>query len=267
MRVLAAIAVLSLVPAASLAAGKLTMQDRIELTRGLVAEYGKAKLMVPRSRRALEFDAVKGFDKARWDQAAKQSGPAARAGEVVQITKIDIGADRIELQLNGGYNGGRHWYRGIQIGGGSATDPVMTPVSGDDTDTMAAYGTSIVILFHKPLESIKSSEIKKMLAPIIDFDRHTVTEIYSETLPPEVQKALKEKQVLVGMDREQVMLAMGYPDHKSRETKDGIELEDWVYGQAPGKFTFVTLKGEKVIKVKVEYAGLGTQVADPGPVK
>jgi hypothetical protein len=267
MRAVAVIAVLSLFPAACLAGDKLTTQERIALIRGLMAEYGKAKVLVPRSRGALEIDAVKGFDKARWDQIAKKSGPAARAGELLQITKMDIGDDRIELQLNGGYNGGRHWYRNIQMGGG-ASDPVMTPIAGDDSDDpMAPYGTSIVILFHKPLESIKSSDVKKILAPVIDFDRHTVTEIYVDTLTPEVRKALTEKRVLVGMDREQVTMALGYPQHKSRETKDGIELEDWVYGQAPGKFTFVTFKGEKVIKVKEEYAGLGVQVADPGPVK
>ena len=65
------------------------------------------------------------------------------------------------------------------------------------------------------------------------------------------------------MNHEQVLMALGRPAHKSREVKDGIELEDWVYGQAPGKITFVTFKGDKVIKVKEEYAGLGTQVQDP----
>ena len=63
--------------------------------------------------------------------------------------------------------------------------------------------------------------------------------------------------------RDQVLLAMGHPDHKSREVKDGMELEDWIFGQPPGKITFVTFNGSKVIKVKEEYAGLGTQVADP----
>jgi hypothetical protein len=266
MRAVAAAAILTLLPAAS-HAGKLTVQDRLELTRGLMAEYGKAKILVPHSRSALEFDAAKGIDKARWDEIARRSGPAARPGELLQITKMEIGADRIELQLNGGYNGGRHWYRGVQVGGGTARDPTMAPVAPDDEDTMAPLGASIVILFHKPLESLHSSEVKKMLAPVIDFDRHSVTEIYAETLAPEVKQALAERRVLVGMDREQVTMALGYPNHKSRETKDGIELEDWVFGQAPGKFTFVTFKGEKVVKVKEEYAGLGNQVADPKPVK
>jgi hypothetical protein len=100
----------------------------------------------------------------------------------------------------------------------------------------------------------------------MDFDKHSATEIYAENLPPETQKAIREKRALVGMDREQVILALGRPAHKSRETNDGIEEEDWVYGQAPGKFTFVTFNGDKVIKVKEEYAGLGTELGAP-PIK
>ena len=51
------------------------------------------------------------------------------------------------------------------------------------------------------------------------------------------------------------------------ETKDGLELEDWVYGTPPGRIVFVTFNGDKVIKVKESYAGLGTQVADPPVVR
>ena len=71
---------------------------------------------------------------------------------------------------------------------------------------------------------------------------------------------------MVGMDRDQVLLAMGRPVNKSRETKDGLELEDWIYGRAPGRITFVTFNGSKVIKVKESYAGLGTEAAAPLPV-
>jgi len=134
---------------------------------------------------------------------------------------------------------------------------------GGNSDANAPGGTTIAIVFHKPLEPIKATEVKKMLAPVIDFDKHTVTEIYSESLPPETQKAIKEKRAAEGMNHEQVLMAMGRPVNKSREVKDGIELEDWVYGHAPGKITFVTFKGDKVVKVKEEYAGLGTQVQDP----
>ncbi|HWB97653.1 MAG TPA: hypothetical protein VG672_13150, partial [Bryobacteraceae bacterium] len=103
----------------------------------------------------------------------------------------------------------------------------------------------------------------KMLAPVLDFERRSVTQNYVETLPPETQKAIKEKRAMEGMDRDQVILALGRPDHKSREVKDGMELEDWVFGHPPGKIVFVTFNGSKVIKVKEAFAGLGTEVTTP----
>lgn len=262
MRAIATIAILSAVGAglpAARAADKLTFEDRIELTRGLMAEYGTAKVLLPRSRKALDIETNGSYDKAQWAAVVRQEGPAARSGDMVQITKVTVDTDRIVLDINGGYKGGRHWYSGVQMTG-TMGQPV--PV-GQNGDVNAPGGTTIAILFHKPVEPIKATEIKRMLAPVIDFDKHTVTEIYSESLPPETQKAIKEKRAAEGMNHEQVLMAMGRPAHKSREVKDGIELEDWVFGQAPGKITFVTFKGDKVIKVKEEYAGLGTQVQDP----
>lgn len=259
MRPIALAALVSLLPGLAVAADKLSFEDRVELTRGLMAEYGTMKVLLPRSKKPLEVETNGAFDKKAWSDVAKESGPAARTGDLVQITKIDLEDDRIVLQINGGFKGGRKWYQGVQVGMGNGP---TRPVS-QNSDANAPGGTSIAILFHKPLEPIKASEVKKMLAPVLDFEKHTVTEIYTETLAPEVQKAIRDKKVLEGMSHEQVVLAMGRPVHKSRETKDGIDLEDWVYGQAPGKITFVTFKGDKVLKVKEAYAGLGTQVQAP----
>ena len=260
MRAYAVIAILTFAPGLWPAGNKLTWEDRVELTRGLTAEYATVKALLPRSSKALEFDAKNGYDKNQWTAIARESGPAARNGDLVQITKVEIGDDKLVLQINGGYKGGRKWYQGVQIGVGGGTAPVST-----NNDSNAPGGTSIAILFHKPLEPIKASEIKKMLAPVLDFEKHSVTQLYSESLPPETQKAIKEKRVLVGMDHEQVRMTLGHPQHKSRETTDGLDVEDWVYGTPPGKITFVTFSGDKVIKVKDSYAGLGSQVG-PTPV-
>jgi hypothetical protein len=262
MRAFAALAILSVLPGVCLAGNKLTFDDRVELTRGLMAEYAVTKAALPRSRTALDFDVGAGVDREQWAKIARENGAAARVGDTVQVTKVDIGQDKIVLQIDGGYNGGRKWYRNATIAGGPSSMPNATRI-GDGVDDAAPFGTSIAILFHKPLEPIKASDVKKMLAPVLDFDKHSVTEIYSETLSPEMQAALKSRHALVGMDREQVTLALGRPAHKSRETRDGVELEDWVYGEAPGKFVFVTFQGNKAIAVKEEYAGLGTQLSDP----
>jgi hypothetical protein len=141
------------------------------------------------------------------------------------------------------------------------------PISNGDSN--APGGTSIALVFGKPLEPIKAAEVKKILSPVLDFEKRTATELYTESLPPEVQKAIKDKRVMEGMTHEQVVMALGQTSNKSRETKEGIELEDWVYGRAPGKITFVTFQGDKVVKVKEAYAGLGTHVSDPdkNPIK
>jgi hypothetical protein len=258
MRALAVIAAIgSLAPLAP-AADKVSLEGRIELTRGLTAEYAQAKVLLPRSKKPLEFDAKAGsYDKKEWSAIAKESGPAARTGDTIQVTRIEIEEDRLVLQINGGYKGARKWYQGVQVQGGMGQ---RVPVGNNDSN--APGGTSIVVLFHQSVDGLKAAEVKKALAPVLDFDRHTVTELYSDTLPPEMQKAIKEKRALVGMDREQVRMALGQPVYKSRETKDGVDLEDWVFGKAPGKITFVTFNGEKVIKVKDDYAGLGTDI-DP----
>src|SRR5450432_2887506 len=261
MRGYAVIAILMFAPGLWPAGNKLTWEDRVELNRGLTAEYATVKALLPRSRKALEFDAASGYDKKQWAEIARESGPAARNGDLVQITKVEIEDEKLVLQINGGYKGGRKWYQGVQIGMGGNTAPIS------NNDTNAPGGTAIAVVFHKPLEPIKASAIKKLLAPVLDFERRSVTEIYSETLPPETQKAIKEKRVLVGMDRDQVVMAVGRPQHKSRETKDGLEVEDWVFGTPPGKITFVTFNGDKVIKVKDAFAGLGSQVADSPVVR
>jgi hypothetical protein len=258
------IAFVILLPGVLPAGNKLTWEDRVELTRGLSAEYATVKILLPRSRKALEFDSKGTYDKGAWAEVAKESGPAARSGDLVQVTKIDIEDDKLILQINGGYKGGKKWYQGVQLSGGMGGANV--PLN-QGNDTNAPGGTSIAILFHKPLEPIKAIEVKKMLAPILDFEKRSATQLYSESLPPETQKAIKEKRVLVGMDKEQVILAVGRPQHKSRETQDGLEVEDWVFGTPPGKITFVTFNGDKVIKVKDSFAGLGTQVEEPKVVR
>jgi hypothetical protein len=156
---------------------------------------------------------------------------------------------------------GPKWYERIEVGMGNRT----TPISG--SDRVAAAGTNLAVLFGKRIESLEVDELKKMLAPILDFDKRTVTENYMDTLPEPVRKAIEQKKVIEGMDREQVRLAVGQPVRKERQSVDGDETEEWIYGRPPGKITFVTFSGSKVSKVKEMYAGLGGSTAPELPVQ
>lgn len=248
------------------AGGKLAPDERVEILRGMMSEIGIAKVLLPRSKKALPIDgAAKTYDKLKWQEALDEGGPAARQGDQVQITKVDIEDDKITLQINGGFKGGRKWYENVQVSGGMGNSGRTVPLGGRGG---GPAGTSVVVLLPKNYESMPVAEIKKMLAPVIDFEKQrSVTENYLEKLPPEIQTAIKEQKAIEGMDRDQVLLSMGKPRSKSRETKDGAELEDWIYGQAPGKITFVTFDGPKVVKIREAYAGLGGSTAPKLPAQ
>ncbi len=224
--------------------------------RDLTAEYANAKIAIPRSKKPLEFNADGTYDHMAWHDGALTMGQAARLGDKVQITKVTLEeGDHILLELNGGLKSGQHWYDSVQVGVGGMGSPT------NNANRTATLGTWIQLNFHKPMENLTGADVKRILSPVLDFDKHSATALYAETLPPEVQQAIKEKRALVGMDRDQVLLSMGHPDHKYRESKDGLETEDWIFGTPPGKIVFVTFNGNKVIKVKEEYAGLGSQTA------
>jgi hypothetical protein len=263
MRILALLLAV-LMPAAGLKADtkKLTDDQRIEIIRGLSAEYGKIKVLLPKSKKPLEFSADGHWDQAKWQASAKELGPAGRVGDLIQVTKVEIEKDRILLELNGGMRSQKKWYDHIEVGMGNSTRPVT------NSATNAPDGTNIVILFDGSIGQITSGEIKKMLAPVLDFDKQSVTEDYVESLPEPIREAIKANKAIEGMDRDQVILAIGKPLRKNRENKDGTEFEDWIYGEPPGRITFVTFGGAKVVKVKETYAGMGGAVSGtPAPVR
>jgi len=252
------IPLLTLITTLALAEDKLGFDDHVEIVRGLTAEYATLKAYLPRSKKPLPFVSTGKYDAKEWEEIGKQLGPAARTGDLIQITKITLENDKILLEINGGITSGRKWWDHVSVGMGNPSGQIGQ--SGTPT-----AGTYLAILFHKPLPAMKAADVKKLLAPVMDFDKHSATELYANTLPPEVQQAIKDKRVLEGMDREQVIMAMGRPVNKTRETKDGLELEDWIYGKPPGRITFVTFNGAKVMKVKESYAGLGVEASGPLP--
>jgi len=235
---------------------KLTQDQRIEILRGLSSEYAKIKVLLPRSKKALEFSNDGTWDHDVWQAAFKEFGPAGRIGDLIQVTHVEIDKDRIVLDLNGGMKGKRKFLDHLEIGMGAQTTPINGPA------TNAPSGTTVALTFGGPIGEVTSAEIKKMLQPILDFEGETVTANYVETLPEPIKQAVKAKKAIEGMNRDQVLLAVGKPVRKSRESKEGTDYEDWIYGEPPGRVTFVTFTGDKVVKVKETYAGLGGSVAE-----
>lgn len=233
--------------------------QRVELLRGLTAEYATVKSFLPRSKKPLDFDASNGtWDKDKWEQAGRELGPAGRIGDLIQVTHVGIDKDAIILELNNGTKGKGHWYDRVQVSGGLGGVSQSNP----NAPTEAPGGTTIAVHYPGGIGDLTSADVKKILTPVLDFEKHSVTEQYIDTLPPEIKQAVTEKRAMEGMDRDQVLLAMGRPVRKTRESHEGVETEDWIYGEPPGKMTFVTFTGPKVSKVKETYAGLGGSIAE-----
>jgi hypothetical protein len=245
----------------SLFADKLSFDERIEIERGLNAEYATLKVILPHGKKPLVIHSDGQYDKADWQEELRTTGPAARLGDQIQITSVKIESNKILLDINGGTKGSKHWYDHVEIGMGGSTSPVSHDQNGQPIN-----GSRVELVFPGAIPSVKSAEIRRMLAPIFDFEKHSASDQYMDRLPEPVKKAIKDQRAIIGMDHDQVLLAMGKPRNKSRETTpDGDEVENWIYGDPPGKMTFVKFTEGKVSEVKDSYANVGGTTAPPLP--
>jgi hypothetical protein len=241
---------------------KATQEHKDALIRGLTAEWGTAKVILPVSKKALPYDSNGTYDEGAWRDAVYKNGPAARPGDQVQIKKVHIDDDSIKLDFNDGTKKGS-WRDRIQIGG-----QVNVEQQPDRPVTNAQQGLSIEIHFPDSTAHVEAADVKKILAKVLDFSGRSASEVYMETLPAPIQEGIKAKKVVVGMDREQVLLAVGNTSNKVRYTRDDVDYEEWVYGQPPGVIKFVVFKGAKVAEIKEDYAGInGSIAATPAPEK
>ena len=245
----------------------LTEASRMAIIRALSGEYARAQQALPGGKAGTHITAGQGAVTALGGPHvvdAADSGPRVNyvvsedpkvhRGDRVQITKILFRAHSIEFQLNGG--GYRHWHLGdhLQI---EMAGPVTGGSSVDQPGQPAAYvegeGATLYLDFDRALPDVSPAEIKKALAPFLDFGITTRSPAlqFAQSLPPEFQQAIKDRMAVVGMDRDMVLAAMGRPDRKVRERDDaGNETEDWIYGNPPDRTVFVTFQGDKVVRVR-----------------
>jgi hypothetical protein len=110
-------------------------------------------------------------------------------------------------------------------------------------------GSWILLSFSGAVPNLTAEELKKMLGGVLDFNAPSASVPWVETIPEEYKQAIEERRAVVGMDKKMVLAALGRPDRKVREMKDGVETEDWIYGHPPF-VTFVTFTGDEVVAVK-----------------
>ena len=230
---------------------KITPQTRLQLIRSLQSERVFARVLFPQGDKGLKIKngVVSPTDMAIAQQVA-EFGAAAKPGDRCVITDVKVNEKDIALEINGGPKKKGKWYHHIQIsGGGGAAAPLPGSPSPQSLD---AHGSVVVLEFDKYVPDITGDDVRAMLSPVFDFKALTPAEAYQKTLSPKLQAAIKDHQILVGMDKEMVMYAKGRPQQRIRDKDDkGEDYEEWIYGKPPEEVNFVRFNGNEVARLEV----------------
>ncbi|PYT79545.1 MAG: hypothetical protein DMG40_15670 [Acidobacteria bacterium] len=228
--------------------------SKLTLIRFVSGEFAKALKSLPAGKEGFNFPVGKPLDAQLLDRAVATHGAAVNSGDNVQITGLQFRAHQIIVDINGGGRGKHHWRDHLQIGIGGP-HPTVQSSSTQETGPpglQPGMGSTIFLDFIKFVPDMTPDELKKILSPFLNFQNERSASVqWIDTLPPEMKKAIQERRPVVGMDREEVVAAMGKPDHKVRERdSDGNDIEDWIYGQPPSKTVFVRFTGDHVTKIE-----------------
>ncbi len=237
-----------------------TLQEtsKLSLIRYVSGEFAKAKKPLPGGKDGITLNAEKPLDEESLNRAISAHGAAVNTGDNVQVTKLEFQQHVIIVDVNGGGRPKKNWRDHIQFGmGGSvpSTSTTTTPANGTDQGPpgfQQGRGGTIYLQFAKNVPDLTPDELKTLLAPFLDFSKERSASVHwIDTLPPEMKKAITDRHPVVGMDRDEVVAAIGKPDRKVRERDpQGNDTEDWIYGHPPDKTVFVHFTGDRVTGIK-----------------
>jgi hypothetical protein len=234
--------------------GRQNLNDgtKMQLIRVMDAEFVHVRKYFPVGDKSMVIfpDGMVKPGDAQLYKMAQTYGAAAKVGDKVQITNIVFHEKSIYLEINGGPKKKSKWYQHIQISGmGGST-------GGVDPNQAQPTGAALTLEFQKHVPEMTGAELKLLLMPVLDFSVKTAAEVFVDTLPPKIREAVKRHEVLVGMNRDMVVMARERPQQKVREKDDkGKEYEEWIYGAAPQDVVFVRFVGDEVVQVKTAKVG------------
>jgi hypothetical protein len=228
---------------------KMTDQTKLLIMRDLQSERVFVRTVFPKGDTGLT---IKNGKITPTDQQIEtlvaEYGFAAKPGDRVIITNIDFKEKAIVVDINGGGKKHQKWYQHVSVGAGGQT----APVGGGAPQSLEAKGSTVTLAFDKYLPELTGEQVRQMLEVVFDFKALTEAEAYQKTLPPKVQEAIKNHQVLVGMDRDMVIYSKGRPPKKIRDKDDsGTDYEEWIYGDPPQEVEFVRFQGAFVNRLEI----------------
>jgi hypothetical protein len=235
----------------------LTETSKLALIRYVSGEFAKARKPIPGGKDGFVIYTDKPLNLDSLNRTISMHGAAINTGDPTQITKLEFKEHTIIVDINGGGRPKHNWMDHIQVGmGGTTSAPqsntTETPDNPAPPGIQTGAGGTIYLQFPKTIPDLSPDDLKKLLSPFLDFGGvHSAAVQWIDTLPPEMKKAITDRRPALGMDRDEVVAALGKPDHKVRERDaEGYDTEDWIYGHPPDKTVFVHFRGDKVSSIK-----------------
>ena len=241
-------------PQQSPKSGTLQDSSKLSLIRYVSGEFAKAVTPLPAGKEGFIVHIGKPLDADMLTRQVATHGAAVNSGDHVQITKLEFHERQIVVDVNGGGRGKKRLRDRIhlEMGGIPSVRTSTTQQEQGPPGVQPGLGSTLFLDFAEPLPDLSPDDLKKLLGPFLDFTRQRSASLqWFDTLPVEMKKAIQERKPLVGMDREEVIAAIGKPEHKVRERDgEGNDIEDWIYGQPPSKTVFVRFTGDRVTTIK-----------------
>jgi hypothetical protein len=234
--------------------GPLQETSKLELIRYVSGEFARAIKPLPAGKDGFIVRIGQPVDANMLDRQVATHGAAVNTGDHVQITKLEFHDKQIVVDLNGGGRGKKRLRDRIhlEMGGIPTARTTSTQQDQGPAGLQPGLGSTLFLEFPQPLPDLAPEDLKTILSPFLDFTRQRSASVqWFDTLPVEMKKAIQDRRPVVGMDREEVVAAIGKPEHKVRERdQEGNDIEDWIYGQPPSKTVFVRFTGPRVTSVK-----------------
>ncbi len=238
----------------------LKESSKLQLIRYVSGEFAKALKPLPGGKDGFIVYIDKPINDQYLERAVATHGSAINTGDNVQITSLEFHDKSIIVDLNGGGRPKKHWRDRIQVNMGGAspipdtstTQPANDGQDGGPPGFQPGQGGTLFLEFPQHVPDMSPDQLKELLAPFLDFHKVRSASVHwIDTLPPEMKKAITDRHAIPGMDREEVVAALGKPDRKVRERDtQGNDTEDWIYGHPPDKTIFVHFIGEHVATIK-----------------
>ena len=177
----------------------------------------------------------RGIDLKELTKWLKEKGVGVEANEVVIITEVKIGGDKVEVHLGGGGEGRR----------GSKHAQEESPVF------KRAGGSRINFCYDRSLTDadIAPEAFLKFMARVLEV-KPLQDKLALQDVPPEVRRSVEAGTVAAGMTYQMVLLSMGEPEQKKINDSGGGSLSETWYYMKDGHRWVVDFLDGKVTQVK-----------------